>query len=78
MTQFNLATNPEMSEEDRLKRRLMTFTHIERSELPYRVEKSSTGVVLGRFETQEALIDFVDRYPLERLKSLPTRRRHSR
>ena len=65
----------ELSEENRHKRRLMDITHVPRSQLPHRVAKLSTGVSLGMFETEAAMDEFIEKYPLEKLTSQPTRRR---
>lgn len=64
--------------ENKKKRKYIEIEHVPASDLPYRVLKKRTGVKLGSFETQKALDEFVDNYPLAQLESKPTRRRSSR
>jgi len=57
------------------KLKLVEFEVAENSELPLRVTKKKTGVVLGRFLDKEAADRFLRDYPLAHLQSKPTRRR---
>lgn len=66
------------AKERRQKLKYIELQTVPASELPFRVIKERTGVLLGSFETQEAADDFIDGYPLEKLKSKPTRRPYSR
>jgi hypothetical protein len=76
MTQDVVSINKEQSEENRKKRKLMDISHVPNSQLPHRAAKASTGVVLGRFETEEELDTFIENCSLDMLQSRPTRRRN--
>lgn len=61
--------------ENAKKRKLLDIKHIPASQLPYRIAKERTGVVLGSFTTELEVDTFIDGYPLKQLQSIPTRRR---
>lgn len=69
--------NPKIntSLEYRKKRRLLEITTVAMSQLPHRVAKARTGVVLGSFACKLAMDEFIENYPLALLESKPTRRR---
>lgn len=68
----------DQAKENRLKCKLIEIETVPASDLPYRVYKQRTGVLLGSFATQDELDAFISSYPLEKLQAKPTRRRSSR
>lgn len=68
----------ERAKENKQKRKYIKIDHVPASELPYRVTKERTGVVLGSFKTKLEVDEFIEGYPLAQLESKPTRRRSSR
>lgn len=65
----------EKAKENAKKRKLIKIQECPSSDLPYRVTKERTGVVLGSFATKDQIDAFIDGYPLAHLESKPTRRR---
>jgi hypothetical protein len=63
----------DQAKENAKKRKLIKITIVAASEVPYRVEKKRTGVVLGSFKTEDELDAFINQYPLAQLESKPTR-----
>lgn len=68
----------ERAKENKQKRKYIKIEEAPKSELPFRVLKERTGVVLGSFKTKVEVDAFIDGYPLAQLESKPTRRRSSR
>ncbi|WJJ55004.1 hypothetical protein [Xanthomonas phage RTH11] len=68
-------TASDRAQEYRKKLKLVTFENAAGSELPCRLIKEKTGVVLGRFQDKPAAERFLSDYPLAHLQSKPTRRR---
>lgn len=61
--------------ERRSKRRFLSFDLVPHSQLPYRVFKRRTGVLLGSFGSQEAVDAFIDCSSLEELSRKPISRK---
>lgn len=78
MSEVALLSPEEQAAEYKRKRRLVKVTTVANSGLPYRVSKERTGVVLGSFETEGQVRDFINAYPLAQLEVRPTRRRSTR
>lgn len=73
---MSLATPVRIHSDRSIKGRYIKIDHVPTSQLPYRVEKRSNGLVLGRFETRDQADTFVDELCLGQLKKKPTRRNH--
>lgn len=66
------------SPEFRAKRKLIKLEFVEKSQLPFRVLKRRTGVVLGSYKTIEEVETFIDRLSLEQLDTKVSRGRTGR
>jgi hypothetical protein len=78
MSQAVLPGLTDISPELALKLRLVEITPVPQSQLPFRVIKKRTGVVLGSFRTQDDVVAFLNEYALSHLQSSPTRKRFRR
>ncbi len=78
MSDAALLSPEELAAEYKRKRRLVTVKEVASSDLPFRVTKEKTGVILGSFETKGQADDFIRDYPLAQLEIRPTRRRSNR
>ncbi len=78
MSQIILPVAPENAKELAKRRRHVTLTFIANSQLPYRVEKKTTGVWLASFETPEQVSEFLLGCCPEQLAKKPTSRTRSR
>ena len=58
----------------RRKRALIQVKHVPASDLPYRVVKRRTGVIMASFLTTDHVDAYVDSLDLEQLSRKPTRR----
>lgn len=56
------------------KRKLTTIRFVQRSQLPYRLERKKDGVLIGSFESQEAAIARLSRCTLQELNPVVRRR----
>lgn len=75
MSQAVLLGLTDISPELALKLKLVEITPVPQSQLPFRVIKKRTGVVLGSFRTQDDVVEFLDGYALSHLQNNPTRKR---
>lgn len=75
MSQAVLPGLNDISPELALKLRLVEITPVPLSQLPFRVTKKRTGVVLGSFKTQDDVLEFLNGYALTHLQNTPTRKR---
>lgn len=78
MSEALLLSPEELEAEYKRKRRLVTVKEVPSSDLPIRVTKERTGVILGSFETRGQADEFIRGFPLAQLETRPTRRRSNR
>ncbi|QVD49263.1 hypothetical protein LUCX_193 [Xanthomonas phage vB_XciM_LucasX] len=65
-------------ENAKIKKKYLTIEHAPASQLPHRVVKTRTGVVLASFKTEGEMVTFIENYPVEDLMVKPSRKRFSR
>lgn len=78
MAQITLPVSSEQAKDLSLRRKFVTITHVEQSELPYRIEKKNTGVHMASFDCAEKVVEFLLQCCPEVLARKPTRRRGPR
>ncbi len=71
-----VAAAPELTPSQVLaaKKKCVVIEYVAASQLPHRVTKRSTGVLLCAVATKQEVADFLDRVSLESLKTKPKRR----
>lgn len=63
------------AKEYKQKLKYVSFETVPASEMPCRLVKERTGVIIGSFPDKPAAERFLEGYPLTHLQSKPTRRR---
>lgn len=77
MSSIILPVTPDKVKELAMRRRHVTITLVPSSQLPYRVEKKTTGVRLASCETAEQVTEFLLNCCPEQLARKPTSRTRS-
>ena len=79
MSQGCILLTPEAAAKElKAKRKLVEVKELTASELPFRVIKRRTGVVLGGFKDRDEVTRFLKSIPLATLAVKPTRKKYER